>query len=219
MGMFSRMSDIIQANINAMLDKAEDPQKIIKLIVQEMEASLVELRSVAARGLADQKLLDRQISAASSKVEDWQSKAELSLQKGREDLARAALVQKNDAETRLAALQQERETLAGTLEGLKEDTVKLNQKLQEARAKQKALAVRQQSASVRLKARNVAASEQVADVVSRFEQCQAKVDALEAKVDAYDVVPSAPSLEAEITALHTQDRIEQELEALRKKVA
>ncbi|WP_026376833.1 phage shock protein PspA [Aestuariibacter salexigens] len=220
MGMFSRMNDIVQANINAMLDKAEDPKKVIRLIIQEMEETLVELRSVAARNLAQQKHLDRKQMTYKKELKNWQSKAELAMQKGREELARAALAEKHAIQAKLDAIATEHQAVNEALSKLQDDTARLQAKLTEARNKQRAMEVRHQSATVRLKAKDKQSEVKIDDAMARFDAFEQRIDYLEAQVDAYDVVsPQGQDLNAQFAALEAQDDIEKELESLRKKVA
>ncbi|AYA65665.1 phage shock protein PspA [Alteromonas sp. RKMC-009] len=220
MGMFSRMSDIVQANINAMLDKAEDPEKVIRLIIQEMEETLVEMRSVAAKYLAEEKYLDRQAEKLQKDVDGWMAKAELAMDKGKDELARAALVQKNAFSDKLAAIESQKVQLTEMLSGIQEDTGRLHAKLAEARQKQKSLVARKQNAGVRLKARSVTHSEQIESAMARFDSYEQRIEHLEAQVDAYDVTDgSGQSLEAQFKALETSDAIDAELAAMKKKRA
>jgi phage shock protein A len=217
--MFSRISDIVQSNLNAMLDKAEDPQKVIRLIIQEMQETLVELRSVAARNLADQKSYQRKIDSATTKSNEWQKKAELALSKDREDLARSALLEKQKVTEQLEAIQQQQDSISDNLAKLQEDAGRLQEKLAEAKAKQKSLVMRQQTADVRLKVKAKEATVQIDEVITRFENYQTKIDDLEAEIDAYDVVGSEKSLAAEFRELEKDGDVEAELAALKKKVA
>lgn len=219
MSMFSRISDIVQSNLNAMLDKAEDPQKVIRLIIQEMQETLVELRSVAARNLADQKSYQRKIDATNIKSNEWQKKAELALSKNREDLARSALIEKQKVVEQLDVLQQQQATIDQNIAKLQEDAGRLQDKLVEAKAKQKSLMMRQQTADVRLKVKAKEATVQIDEVITRFESYQTKIDDLEAEVEAYDVVSAEKSLAAEFRELEKDSDIEAELAALKKKVA
>ena len=219
MSMFSRISDIVQSNLNAMLDKAEDPQKVVRLIIQEMQETLVELRSVAARNLADQKSYQRKIDATTAKANEWQKKAELALSKSREDLARSALVEKQKVSEQLETLHQQQATINENLAKLQEDAGRLQEKLVEAKAKQKSLVMRQQTADVRLKIKAKQATVQIDDVITRFDNYQTKIDDLEAEIEAYDVVGNEKSLASEFRALEKDDNIEAELEALKAKVA
>ena len=222
MGMFSRMSDIIQSNINAMLDKAEDPEKVIRLIIQEMEETMVEMRSVAAKYIAEQKYLDRQAATLQKDIDSWMAKAELAMDKGKDDLARAALVQKNSYVEKLDAIETQKTQVSDMLTSVQEDTQRLHAKLAEARQKQKSLVARKDNASVRLKARGVTHSTQVENAMARMDSYEQRIEHLEAQVDAHDVVgssSSATSLENEFKALETNDVIEEELAALKKKRA
>ncbi|MCF2947321.1 phage shock protein PspA [Paraglaciecola aquimarina] len=219
MGMFSRMSDIVQANINAILDKAEDPVKVVKLLIQEMEETLVELRSVAASNLAEKRHVERQVSKLQQQVKDWQSKATLAMEKDREDLAKAALVEKHACQQKLTSLTEEMALVDESLSKLQADTGKLQDKLVEARAKQKSLIIRERSASVRMTAKNKTHSIKIDDAIVKFEQYERRIDDLEAQVDAYDLVNESQGLDAQFKELENESLIEQELEALRKKVA
>lgn len=221
MGMFSRISDIVQANINAMLDKAEDPEKVIRLIIQEMEETLVEIRSVAAKNLAEQKQLDRQIVGLQKQADNWQQKAQLAVDKQRDDLARAALTEKHGVEVKIAALEEQKTQLDDLIKNIQEDTARLQSKLNEARSKQKSLVVRKQNSAVRLQAKQTVNSNAVEDAVTRFEQYESRVEALEAQVDAFDIVPSsseAANLEQQFAQLEKDDNVEAELAKMKAKL-
>lgn len=217
MGMFSRLSDIVQANLNAMLDKAEDPEKIVRLIIQEMEETMVELRSVAAKYLAEKKQLEREFANAGKQAEQWQAKASLAIEKDKESLARAALVEKQSFVQKQQDIQKQLDELEEALNRLQNDTAALAEKLTEAKAKQKAIVVRKSSASVRLKAKQVEHSDKLASAMSRFDEYEQRIEGLEAQVDAYDVVPgsAASDLESQFKALEADDAIEAELAALK----
>jgi phage shock protein A len=219
MGIFTRMSDIVQANINAILDKAEDPTKVIKLLIQEMEETLVELRSVAATNLAEKKQVQRQVEKLQQQINDWQTKACLAVEKNREDLARAALVEKHHNQQTLSGLVDEQNVVEQSLSELQIDMGKLQDKLVEARAKQKSLIVRERSASVRMTVKNKAHSVKIDEAIIRFEQYERKIDDVESQVDAYDLVNESQGLHAQLNQLEAESQIEQELEALRKNVA
>ncbi|MEP1448738.1 MAG: phage shock protein PspA [Paraglaciecola sp.] len=219
MGMFTRMSDIVQANINAILDKAENPAKVIKLLIQEMEETLVELRSVAATNLAEKKQLQRQEDKLQQQINSWQAKATLAVEKDREDLARAALAEKHLCQQSLTTLVAEQTAVDESLSKLQTDMGKLQDKIIEARAKQKSLIVRERSVAVRMTAKNKTHSVKIDDAIVRFEQYERRIDDLESQVDAYDLVNESQGLNAQFSQLEAESQIEQELEALRKKVA
>lgn len=217
MGMFSRFTDIINANINSMLDKAENPEKMIKLIIQEMEETLVEVRSTAAKHIAEKKTVMRNIREMESRVANWQQKAELALSKGREDLAKSALVEKQNCTQKLAEFNEELAQFDEYLTAVQQDGQRLQEKLTEAKRKQDAYKVRQQSAEVRLKVREKAAVYNIDEAISKFERYQQKIDRVEAEVEAYDMT-SAKDLDSQFRELEKDENIEQELEQLKQKV-
>lgn len=219
MSMFSRMSDIIQSNINAMLDKAEDPEKVIRLIIQEMEETLVELRSVAAKQIAEQKFLSRKVSKLEAQAQEWQNKAQLAIEKDKESLARAALVERQSVLQKVEELKAQAIQVEDALGKLQDDTARLNEKLAEARAKQKAMAIRKNSVGVRLKAKQVEHRTKVNDAMARFDSYERRIDELEAQVDAYDLTAESQSLESQFRELEADDVIEKELAALKAKAA
>jgi phage shock protein A len=218
MGMFSRINDIVQANINAMLDKAEDPEKIIRLIIQEMEETLVEVRTDAARYIAQQKTLARQIDNTNKEIASWQGKAQLAMNNDKESLAKAALIEKQKYVAKLSSLQEQEAHLAESIEKIQHDTSRLNAKMAEAKAKQKVLIQRKHSAETRLKVKQADHENKIDDAMSRFENYEQRIDYLEAQVDAYDLTKSneAASLSAEFQALEADETIEQELAELKK---
>jgi len=217
MGMFSRFTDIVNANINSMLDKAEQPEKMIRLIIQEMEETLVEVRATAAKHIAEKKTLLRQMANIEKSVSHWQQKAETALSKGREDLAKAALAEKHKNLSQAEQLQEELAQVDDLLGKIQDDSQRLQDKLSEAKRRQEAYILRQQSAEVRLKVREKAVVHNIDEAISKFERYQQKVDEVEAKVEAFDMT-SNQDLSSQINALEDDENIEQELEALKKKV-
>lgn len=219
MGMFSRINDIVQANINAMLDKAEDPEKIIRLIIQEMEETLVEVRTDAARYIAQQKTLTRQMDASTKQINGWQDKAQLAMNNDKESLAKAALIEKQKYVAKLTSLEEQQAHLTETIEKIQEDTSRLNSKLAEAKAKQKTLVQRRNSAQTRLKVKQANHESKIDDAMTRFENYEQRIDYLEAQVDAYDLTKSsdAASLQAQFDAMEADETIEKELAELKKR--
>lgn len=217
MGIFSRFTDIINANINAMLDKAENPEKMINLIIQEMEETLAEVRLTVAKYIAEKKTIARSISKNESRVTQWQSKAEVALGKDREDLAKAALIEKQSCSQKQIELNEELAQLDDYLSAITQDSQRLQEKLSEAKCKQAAYRTRQQSAEVRLKVREKATVHNIDDAINKFERYQQKIDRIEAEVEAYDIT-AVSDLNSQIYQLETDEKIEQELESLKQKV-
>jgi len=218
MGLFTRFTDIINANINSMLDKAEEPEKMVKLIIQEMEETLVEVRASAAKYIAEKKSIVRQISSAESSRVNWQNKAEVALQKGRDDLAKLALKEKQKCTALLNELNEDRTKLDDFLLAVQDDSGRLQQKLTEAKRKQASYILRQQSAQVRLKIREKAIVHNIDQAISRFERYQQKIDGVEAQVEAYDMTEKK-DLVNEFKDLEAEATLEADFEALKNKVA
>ncbi len=216
MGVFSRFTDIINSNINSLLDKAEDPAKMVRLIIQEMEDTLVEVRSSSAKTLADKKELSRQGQRFEAEAAQWQEKAELALSKGREDLARAALVEKKKCVESAEALVDELSHVEGHISKLQDEITQLQDKLADAKARQKAIIMREKTASSRLKVKKNIDSERVNDALSRFDSYERKIDDIEAQVEAYDM--GSKSLADEIADLEEDENIDDELAQLKAKM-
>ncbi|MCG9757744.1 phage shock protein PspA [Pseudoalteromonas sp. Isolate6] len=217
MGIFSRFADIVNSNINAILDKAEDPEKMVRLIIQEMEDTLVEVRSTSAKTLAEKKELTRRLDQLKAQVDDWQTKAELALSKEREDLARAALLEKQKSAEDVAALEKELEHIDTHIEKLQQEVSTLQDKLADAKARQKAIVLRQRSAESRLEVKKALDSSKVDDALNRFERYESKIDGLESQIESYDL--GKKSLADEIADLQKNEKIDDELEQLKKKMA
>ena len=214
MGIFSRARDIIQANVSDLLDRAEDPAKTIRLVIMEMEETLVEVRAQAARTIADQKELRRTIMKLDQAQANWADKAELALSKDREDLATAALMEKQKVAQTGNMLKGEVELLDEQLRAFEDDISKLEAKLREARSRQNALLTRLEGAQTRARARTMTRGNRVEDAFSRFEILERRVDMAEGRAEVYDLAPVQKSLEEEILELRTNDAVAAELAEL-----
>jgi phage shock protein A len=217
MGIFSRLADIVNSNINAILDRAEDPEKIIRMIIQEMEDTLVEVRSSAVRTIAEKRELARRVDALKAEHEEWQRRAELAITKGREDLAKGALM----AKARVAAAQETLETQLKQIEEAlarqNEDIAKLQAKLADAKARERAMVARQKTAATRLKVRAKLYDERITDAFARFEQVERALDEIEGKVEAYDL-GRKPTVADELAGLEAESGVEDELKALKERL-
>lgn len=218
MGIFSRTRDIIAANFNELLDQADDPAKMIRMIILEMEETLVEVRASAARTIADQKEMHRHSVKLDKLQADWGEKAQLALSKDREDLARAALVEKKRAADMADQLKQEIAVLDDALRAYEQDIQKLQNRLREARSRQTQIAARLESAENRVKLRSLMTNERVDEALARFDQLERRVDYAEGRADALSIADGAakPTLADEIAALEGADKIDEELEAMKR---
>lgn len=217
MGIFSRTRDIVAANFNDMLDKADDPSKMIRMIILEMEETLVEVRASAARTIADQKEMHRHVVKLDRLEADWADKAQLALSKEREDLARAALVEKKKASGMGDQLRAEIAVLDDALRAYEADIQKLQQRLREARSRQTQIAARLESAENRVKLRTLMSTERTDEALAKFDQLERRVDYAEGRADAMGIAENAgPSLSDEIAALEGADAIDDELAAMKK---
>ncbi len=218
MGIFSRTRDIIAANFNDMLDKADDPSKMIRMIILEMEETLVEVRASAARTIADQKEMHRHVVKLDKLQADWSEKAQLALSKDREDLARAALVEKKKAVDMAEQLKAEIAVLDDALRAYEDDIQKLQHRLREARSRQTAIAARLESAENRVKLRSLMSTERTDDALAKFDQMERRVDYAEGRAEALSIADQSgtPSLSDEIAALEGADAIDDELAEMKK---
>jgi phage shock protein A len=215
MGIFSRFSDIVNSNINALLDKAEDPEKMVRLIIQEMEDTLVEVRSSSAKTIAEKKELQRVVNRLQEEVADWQAKAELALSKEREDLARSALIERQKASDQADAVAADIANLDEHIGKLQDEVAQLQEKLADAKARQKSMLMRQKTVSSRLEVKKTLDSNRINDAMYKFERYEQKIDTLEAQVEAYDL--GKKTLKDEFAELAAQDKIDNELAALKAK--
>lgn len=215
MSIFSRTRDIIAANVSDMLDRAEDPAKMIRMIILEMEETLIEVRASAAGVIADQKEMRRHIGKLEKLQESWMDKAQLALSKDREDLAKAALIERQKAAEMAEQLRAEVDALNEALTTNEEDIAKLQAKLQEARARQNSIAMRMETAQSRLRMREMYAGERVQAAFSRFELLERRADLAEGRADAMGMGSQRKSLEDEIADLEANDKVEAELARLK----
>jgi phage shock protein A len=215
MGIFSRTRDIIAANMTDLLDKAEDPAKMIRMIIMEMEETLVEVRASAARTIADQKEIRRHIGKLDTLQASWTEKAGLALSKDREDLAKAALVEKQKAADMADALTAEIGVLDDALRANEEDINKLQAKLREARTRQNSIVTRLESATNRIRVREAYAGAKVEDAFARFDILERRVDLAEGRADVLGMGLAPKSLEEEIAELRSSEKVDAELAAMK----
>lgn len=218
MGIFSRMSDIVNANLLSMLDKAEDPEKMVRLMIQEMEDTLIEVKTSAAKVISDQKGLERQIDAISHEEQNWRSKAELAVAKGRDDLARGALNEKSRRSEIRVTLDTQLNTSQESLNVFRKDIQELEKKLLDARARQKTIIMRQRTARSQIEIQNRIQSSQTGKAFSRFEQYEKELDRMEGTVEAFRMSPESDSLSNEINKLQKDTEIEDELDAMKRQM-
>jgi len=214
MGIFSRTRDIFAANMTELLDRSEDPAKMIRMIILEMEETLVEVRASAARCIADGKEMRRAMSRLDDLQTSWTEKAELALSKDREDLAKSALIERQKAADMGDGLKAEIKVIDDTLKGYEGDIAKLQGKLREARARQNALSTRFESAVTRAKAREVMNGNRTEDAFSRFELLERRADFAEGRAEALGMT-GPKSLEEEIAELRASESVDAELEAMK----
>ncbi len=218
MGIFTRLTDIVNSNINHILDKAEDPAKMIRMMVQEMEDTLVEVRSSTARVIADRKEMERNLTRLQDAQDEWYSKAELALNKDREDLANAALIERAKMAELAENLAEDRAPLDEALKKYESDIISLEAKIKEAKQKQRSLVERQESATSQLKVRQKLYDNRIGDVMTRFTQMEKRVDDTESRVEAADMGRER-SLSEEFSDLESQQQVADDLAALKAKMA
>jgi phage shock protein A len=208
---FSRARDIFAANMAELLDRSEDPAKMIRMIILEMEETLVDIRATAARSIADIKEMGRAVARLDEIAVDWTAKAELALSKDRDDLAKAALAERQKASEMAEGLRDELKQMEQVLRGYEADIAKLQAKLREARARQNAIAARLESAVARAKAREIMHGSRTQDAFSRFELLERRADFAEGRAEALGI----GGLEDEIDQLKADEAIDAELAAMK----
>jgi phage shock protein A len=217
MGIFSRLADIVNSNLNSILDRAEDPEKIIRLIIQEMEDTLVEVRSSAVRTIAERKEIERRVAALKREQEEWQRRAELAITKGREDLAKGALTAKARVAEALKSLETQLAQIVEALDKQHEDIATLQAKLVDAKAREKAIVARHKTAASRLKVRTKLYDERIADAFARFEQVERSLDEMEGRVEAFDI-GRKKSLAEELAGIEAETAVDEELARLKARL-
>jgi phage shock protein A len=217
MGIFSRFSDIVNANINSVLEKAEDPQKIIRLMIQEMEDTLVEIRSAAAKCIADRKETGRHIEYLEREKSEWARRAELALRRERDDLARAAISEKQAIQDKIESLTVEQAHLEEQLDKFNADITQLQSKLNDAKARQRSIIIRHKTATSQLSARKHIHSDHIDEMLFRFENAERKIDRVESESESISMGRSQ-NLADKIAGLEDDDRVEAELAELKSRV-
>ena len=212
---FSRARDIFAANMTELLDRSEDPARMIRMIILEMEETLVEVRASAARQIADIKELRRSLARLDDIQANWTDKAELALSKGREDLAKAALIERQKAADMAEGLHAEVAQIEQVLRGYEADIAKLQAKLREARSRQNAIQHRLESAVSRAKANELLHGGRTHEAFSKFEILERRADFAEGRAEALGI----GSLEDEIDQLRTSERVDAQLEAMKAALA
>jgi phage shock protein A len=219
MGIFTRVRDIISSNINAMLDKAEDPEKLIRLMIQEMEDTLVEIKASCAGVMATKKKVQRELEEALKRAEQWGDKAQLAVNKGREDLARDALIEKRRYRDRASALEKELVQCSALIEQYQDDMAQLEDKLKAAREKQRVLVQRHIHAQKKKRAQQEIRRFDTSDTLVRFEQFEHRIERMEAEADLVNFARQKPTLDDEFARLEGDEEIEKELQTLKAAAA
>ena len=217
MALIDRIEDLIKSEINAFLDKAEDPQKMTAQIESELQDALAECRSTAAQIIAEQKGLSRQHEDLAKGIERWQQQAELAVSKGRDDLAKAALIEKQKLVDAQEENQKQAAPLEDALQKLNEDAVRLSNKIAEVKVKQQQFYRAQNSAVARLKVRSTLNSEEVQNVCARFSQLEQKVERIEAQVESYDIGKN--DVYQEFKQMEQDEKLSEALAALKQKMS
>lgn len=217
MSIFTRLTDIVNSNISALLDKAENPEKMIRLVIQEMEETLVEVRSSTAKVIADKKTLKRRIDTLNKQAHEWGQKAELALSKGREDLAKAALVERSAINASISTTGNDLAKLDETLDKLSSEIELLQAKLNDARARQKTILLRTKATESRLNVHDKLRSHTIDSALDKFEHFERKIDQMEGQLETGHI--EQRGLQSEFEELERQEQIEAELAELKAKMA
>lgn len=218
MSIFSRLTDIVQSNINSLLDRAEEPEKLIRLIIQEMEDTLVEVRSSTVKIIAEKKEIERRIGDLTRERDEWERKAEIALNRDREDLAKGALMARSKVAGEADTLSHQLAQVEEALSKANEDIGRLQAKLTDAKNREKALVARTQTAANRVKVRERLNDDRINDALSRFEQVERNLDELEGRVEVHDL-GRKKSVAEEIAELEAAHKADEELAALKARIA
>ena len=216
MSIFSRLSDIINSNISSLLDKAENPEKLIRMVIQEMEDTLVEVRSSTARVMAEKKTVTRRLDQLRAQAEDWEYKAELALSKEREDLARAALLEKATLQARVEATEADLFKLDETLDKLDGEIGLLQDKLNDARARQKTIVMRTRATTTRRDVRKQLSNQAIDNAMDKFEYYERKIDMMEGQIESEGA--EQRGLQVEFDELAREENIDKELQELKDRL-
>jgi len=217
-GIVNRVNDVIQSNIVALLDKAEDPKKLVNLMLNDMQDALNDCRSTAAVLLCEEKAINRHLETKKAELLAWQSKAELAIEKGRDDLAKSALISKQAVSESIEKKQAQLETLQESVLKIRSDCERLQQKIAEAKTKQAQLAQRHDVVVARSHINTQLNSDKVAHALSRFEQIEQRVVSIEAQVEAYELTDAANSTATQIESLVKNEKIDTELASLKARL-
>ena len=218
MSIFNRLSDVINSNISSLLDKAEDPEKMIRMVIQEMEETLVEVRSGTAKVIAEKKTLSRRSEQYKKQAADWETKAELALSKGREDLAKAALNEKANINSTVDITEADLAKLDETLDKLSSEIEQLQAKLNDARARQKTIVMRTKATNSRLDVSRQLHNYSIDNAMDKFEYYEKKIDQMEGQMEGSKIHQEKRGLQNEFDDLARQESIDQELEELKTKL-
>jgi len=214
MGIFTRFRDIISSNINSMLDKAEDPEKLIKLMIREIEDTLIELKSACAGVMASQKKVERRLEGARSREQHWAERAQLAVDKGRDDLAREALVEKRRFTDMVQALEEEHIEHGAMVAQYKDDIRQLEEKLAGAREKQRLLLQRHIRAKRKKEAREEMRRVDNYATMAKFDDFENRIERMEAEADLVNFGRKS-NLDEAFDKLADEDDIERELAAMK----
>lgn len=217
MGIFSRLTDIVNSNLNSILDRAEDPEKLIRLVIQEMEDTLVEVRSSTVRTIAERKEIERKLNQLGREMEEWQRKAELALSRDRDDLAKGALVAKSKIAEQIDVLEHQLVHIEEALAKSSEDISRLQEKLTDAKKREKAIVLRHKSAASRLKVNTQLHDDRINDAFARFEQVERNLDELEGRAESMDI-GRRKTLAEEFSDFEASTKVEQELADLKARM-